>query len=183
MEDLVSYSLDVNRLVRSDTSEKKLFNLGVSAIDYHQPIRPPTSIELIFLWLDGLSPLVGPPTDLNRTESESHSDNCDISREGNEVSWTEEMPPSDPNRIKSESHGDICSKNHRDIIDGVGVQQFLSDNSKGPIDNCDMGRVEDEVTWIEEMPPTKPNCTKSKSHDNNCNSNCNGDIVGGEEQG
>ncbi len=87
-----------------------------------------------------MSPLVGPPTDPNHTESESNSDNCDIGKEGNEVSWIEEMPPSDPNRTKSESHSDICSKNHRNISDGVGVQQLLSDDSKDHIDNCDLDR-------------------------------------------
>ncbi len=56
------------------------------------------------------------------------------------------MPPSDPDRTESESHGDICSKNHHDISDGVGVQQLLSNDLKGPIDNCDIGRVRDEVT-------------------------------------
>ncbi len=86
MKDLVSYSLDVNIPVRSNAPERRLFDLAVSAIDYHRPIRPPAPTELIFLWLDGLSPLIGPPTNLNRTESESHSDNCDMGRDGNEVS-------------------------------------------------------------------------------------------------
>ncbi len=85
MKDLVSYSLDVNIPVRSDAPERRLFDLVVSAIDYHWPIRPPTPTESIFLWLDRFSPLVGPPTDPNRPESESHSDNCDMGREGNEV--------------------------------------------------------------------------------------------------
>ncbi len=107
--------------MQSDAPERSLFDLAVLAIDYHWPIQPPTPTKLIFLWLDGLSPLVGLPTNPNRTESESHSDNCNMGGEGNEVSWTEEMPPSDPNRIESESYGDICSKNHRDISDRVGV--------------------------------------------------------------
>ncbi len=127
--------------------------------------------------------LVGPPTDPNRTKNESHSDNCDIDREGNEVSWTEEMPLSDPDRTESESHDDICSKNHRDISDGVGVQQLLSDNSKGLIDNCDIGRVGDEVTWTKEMPPIDLDHTESESHGDNCDSNRDSDIVGGEERG
>ncbi len=38
MKDLVSYSLDVNIPVRSDTPERRLFDLAVSAIDYHRPI-------------------------------------------------------------------------------------------------------------------------------------------------
>ncbi len=96
--------------------------------------------------------------------------------------WTEEIPLIDPDCTESESHGDIYSKNHCNISDGVGIRQLLSNDSKDPIDNCDIGRVGDEVTWIEEISPTDPNCTKSKSHSNNCDSNRNGDRVGGEEQ-
>ncbi len=86
IKDLVSYSLDVNIAMRSNATERRLFDLAISAIDYHWPIRPPTPTESIFLWLDGLSPLVGPTTDPNRIESESHSDNCDMGKESNEVS-------------------------------------------------------------------------------------------------
>ncbi len=181
MKDMVSYSLHVNILVRSYAPEKRLFDPLVLAIYYHRPIRPPTPTKSIFLWLDGLSPLVGPPTNPNLTKSESHSDNCDMGREGNEVSWTEEMPPRDPDCTESESHGDICSKNHRNISNGVGVQQLWSNNSKCPIGNCDIGRVGDEMTWIKEMPPTDSDRTKSESHGDNCDSNRDGDIVGGEE--
>ncbi len=183
MKDLVSYLLDVNIPVQSDAPERKLFNLAVLAINYHSPIRTPIPTKSIFLWLNGLSPLVGPLTDPNYIKSKSHNDNCDIGREGNEVSWTEEMPPTDPNRTKRKSHSDICSKNHCDISDRVGVQQLLSDDSKGPITNYDISRVGNEATWIEEMPPTNPNCTESKSHGDNCDSNCDGDIIGGEERG
>ncbi len=63
------------------------------------------------------------------------------------------------------------------------VQQLLSDDSKDPIDNCDIGRVGDEVTWTEEMSPTDPDRTESESHGNNCDSNRDGDIVGDEERG
>ncbi len=38
MKDLVSYSLDVNIPVQSDVPERRLFDLAVSAIDYHRPI-------------------------------------------------------------------------------------------------------------------------------------------------
>ena len=65
----------------------------------------------------------------------------------------------------------------------MGVQELLSDDSKGLIDNCDIGRV-DKVTWIEEMLSTNPNRTKSESHGKNCDkSSCDGDEVSGEEQG
>ncbi len=97
--------------------------------------------------------------------------------------WIEEIPPTDPNCIESKSHGDICSKNYRDISDGVGVQQFWSDDSKGPIDNFDIGRVDDEMTWTEEIPPTNSDRTKNKSHGDNCDSNRNGNKVDGEKRG
>ncbi len=92
------------------------------------------------------------------------------------------MPPTNLNRTESESYSDICSKNHRDISDGVSIQQLLLDNSKSPIDNCDIGRVGDEMTWTEKMPSTNPNHTKSKSHGDNCNNNRDGNRVGSEEQ-
>ncbi len=92
MKDLVSYSLDVNIPVQSDAPERRLFDLAVLAIDYYRHIQPPTLTELICLWLNRLSPLVGPPTDPNRTKSESHSDNYEWCGEGNEVFWTEEKP-------------------------------------------------------------------------------------------
>ncbi len=98
------------------------------------------------------------------------------------MSWTEEMPPTDLDRTESKVHGDICSKNHCNISDGVGVQQLLLDDSKGPIDNFDISRVGDEVTWTEEMLPTDPNRTKSKNPGDNCNSNRDGDRVGDEER-
>ncbi len=93
------------------------------------------------------------------------------------------MPPTDPDRTESESHDDICSKNYCDISDRVGVQEPMSDNLKGPIDNSDIGRVGDEVTWTEEMPPTDPDHTESKSLGDNCDSNHDGNRVGSGEQG
>ncbi len=92
------------------------------------------------------------------------------------------MPPTDPNRTESESHGDICKKNYRNISDRVGVQELLSDDSKSLINNCDIGKVGDEMTWTEEMPSTDPNHIKSESHGDYCNSNCDGDRVGGEKR-
>ncbi len=127
--------------------------------------------------------LVGPPTNLNRTKSESHSDNCGIDKESNKVSWIEKIPPTNPNRTKNKSHDDIYSKNYRNISDRVGVQQLLSDDSKGSIDNCNIGRVGDEVTWTKKMPPTDLDCTESESHGDNCDNNRDSDRVGGEEQG
>ena len=105
-----------------------------------------------------------------------------MSKDNNEVSWTKEIPPTDPDLTKSESHNDICSKNHRNTSDGMGVWKLLSDNSKSPIDNYDIGKV-DKVTWTEEMPPTNLDCIKSKSYANNYDKNShNNNKVGGEER-
>ena len=76
MKDLVCCSLDVNIPVQSDAAERRLFDRVVEAIDYYYPVRPSTPTESVFLWLAQLSPLVGPSTDPNRTESKSLSDNC-----------------------------------------------------------------------------------------------------------
>ncbi len=59
----------------------------------------------------------------------------------------------------------------------------MSDDLKSPINNCDIGRVGDEVTWTEEMPPIDPNCTESFSHGDDCDSNRDSDRVGSEETG
>lgn len=93
------------------------------------------------------------------------------------------MSPTDSDCNKSKIHGDICSKNHCNIIDGVSVQELLSDNSRRHIDNSDIGRGGDEVIWIEKMPSTDPDRVKCKSHGNNCNSNRDGDRVSVEERG
>ena len=129
-----------------------------------------------------MSPLVDLPTNPNRTKNKSHSNNYDIDKEDNEVSWTEKMPSTNPNCTKSKSHSDICSKNHYNISDEVDIQELLSDNSKGPINNCDIGRIGDEMIWTKKMPSTDPNCTESKSHSDNCDSNHNGNRIGSEEQ-
>ncbi len=107
--------------MESNAPEKKQFNPIVLAINNYWPILPLKPSESIFLLLDKLSLLISPPPNLNRTKSESHGDNCNMGRKGNELSWIEEIPPSNPNRIESESYGNICSKNHRNISDGVGV--------------------------------------------------------------
>ena len=86
IKNLVSYSLDVNIPVQSNASEKQLFDLAVSAIDYYWPIRLPILTKLIFLELEGLSLLVSLSTKLNYTKSKSHSDNCNMGRESNKVS-------------------------------------------------------------------------------------------------
>lgn len=57
------------------------------------------------------------------------------------------------------------------------VKQLWSDNSKSLIHNYDIGRVVDEVTWIEKILSTYLNCFESKNHDDNYNKNCNGNRV------
>lgn len=139
---MVSYSLDVNILVRRDATKRKLFNLPVSAIDYYRLIQPPTPTKSIFLKLNRLSLLIGLPTNPNCTKDKSHSHNCDMGRVGN----AKEMPPTDLNRTESKSYDNICSKNHYNKSDGIGVQELLLDNSKGYINNYDIGKVGDKVT-------------------------------------
>ncbi len=103
-----------------------------------------------------------------------------MGKKDHEVFWTKKMPPTDLNHTESENHVDICSKNYHNISDGVDTQQLLSDNLKDPIDNYDIGKVDDKVPWTEEISPTNPNCTKSKRHDDNCNSNYDSNRVGNE---
>lgn len=93
------------------------------------------------------------------------------------------MPPINSNCIQSKSHVEICTKNYHGISHGVSVQELLSNNSKLFIDNCDIARVDDEVTWIEEMPPTRCNCIENKSYSSNYNkSSHNDDRMNSEEQ-
>ena len=121
MKDLVSYSLEVNILMQSNISKKKLFDLVILAIDYYWPIQPSIPTKSIFFWLDRLNLFVGLPTNLNRIKSESHNNNCDMGREDNKMFWTKEMPPTNPNCTESKSHGNICSKNHHNISNKVGI--------------------------------------------------------------
>lgn len=148
---MISYSLDVNILVRNNAPKKRLFDPTISAIEHYQPIQRLIPIELRFFWLNGLSPLVSPSIDLNYTKSESYSDYCNMHREDNEVFWIEQMPLTNPNYTKINSYNDICSKNHPNISDRIGIYQLLLNNSKSPINNCNTGKVDDEVTLIEKM--------------------------------
>lgn len=91
------------------------------------------------------------------------------------------MPATNLNCTENKSHGDFCSKNYYNISNGVGIQQFLLDDSKHPINNYDIGRVGDEMTLTKEMPSIDFNCTKSKSHGDNYDSNYNGNRVGNKK--
>ena len=76
MKDLVCCLLDGNIPVQNDAAKRRLFDRAFEAIDYYWLVRPPAPTESVFLWLAQLSPLVGPATYPDRTESESLSDNC-----------------------------------------------------------------------------------------------------------
>lgn len=82
MKDIVAFLLDLDvniYVLMSNTAEKRLFNYIVRAIECYLPVKLLKYIKFIFFWLMGLSPLVEPPTNLNRTKSKSHSKNGNIS--------------------------------------------------------------------------------------------------------
>ena len=101
---------------------------------------------MIFLWFDGLTPLVGLSINLNYTKNESYSDNCNIGKESNEISWIEKIPLINPNCTERKSYNDICSKKPHDINNGVGIQKLLLENLKNLINNYNIGRVGNERT-------------------------------------
>ena len=135
---MVNYSLDDNIPLQSDTTKNQLFDLTISAIDYYWLIEPPTTIELIFFWLNKLSPPFSLLTDLNHTKNKNYSNNYNINKEDNEMTAT------DLKCIKSKSPSDIC-KSYCNISDGISIQKFWSDNWKSYIDNFIIGRESDEL--------------------------------------
>ena len=120
MKDLVGSLLNVNvYILKSDTTERSLFDCDAGAMKYYWPIRPPTYVEFIFFWLVGLSLLVGSTIDPHCTKSEYHSQNGDLSNRveivnkvDDEVLWADRLPSTnidpftDLNRIKNESQND-----------------------------------------------------------------------------
>lgn len=79
MKNLVYYLLDQNMYIRrSNTAERSQFYYVIETIKYYWPVRPPTLMKFIFYWLTGLSPLIEPPTDLDRTKSKYYSENNKI---------------------------------------------------------------------------------------------------------
>lgn len=80
MKDLVGFLLNVNVYVWiSNTAKRRLFNCAAGVIEYYLSIWPLRYIEFLFFWFSRLGLLIGPPTDLNRTKSKSHSKNDNIS--------------------------------------------------------------------------------------------------------
>lgn len=57
--------------------------------------------------------------------------NFDISKVGNEITWTERMPSTNPDRIESRSHGNNYNKSYRDG-DRVNLEKQGSDNLESP---------------------------------------------------
>ena len=70
-------------------------------MNYYRPIRPPTLTKSIFLWLNGLSLLVGLPINHKCTKSENHSDNSNMGRKNNELSWIKEIPLTNPIALRT----------------------------------------------------------------------------------
>lgn len=103
-----------------------------------------------------MSLYVGLPTNPNQTKSESHSDSYNIGKEDNKMFWIKKTSPTDPNYTKSKSQSDICSKKCRNISNEIDIQEFLSDNLKDLIDNCDIGKVGNEMTWTKKNATSRP---------------------------
>ena len=61
--------------MQSNVVEKKVFHCAFETNNYYWLIQTFMPIELVFLLLAQLSPLIGPPTDLNCTKSKNLSDN------------------------------------------------------------------------------------------------------------
>lgn len=115
-----------------------------------------------------------PPTDSDRTRSKGYSDicdksncnlsdklgdeklrinnsksltnDCDINRVGDEISWIEEILLINLDYTKNKSHGDLCNKSNYDISDRISGEEFGSNDSKDLIDNCDIGKVGNEMS-------------------------------------
>lgn len=95
-----SLDLDVNiHILKSNITEKRLFNCVVSAIKCYSLVKLPKHAKSIFFWLARLSLLNGLPTNLNRTKIEVNSENGDISngvnigkKVNNKRPWADRLP-------------------------------------------------------------------------------------------
>lgn len=91
-----------------------------------------------------------------------------------EMFQTREIPLTNLDCIKSKNYSDICNKNNRNINDKEGDKKLELDNLKDLINNCNIKRVDDKVTWAKKISPSNLNYIKNKSHDDIYNkSNCN----------
>lgn len=122
MKNMVTSSLDLDvniHILKSNITEKRLFNCVVSAIKCYSLVKLPKHTKSIFFWLARLSLLNELPTNLNRTKIEVNSENGDISNRvdigkkvNNKRPWVDRLPltnigPStDFNRTKIESCND-----------------------------------------------------------------------------
>lgn len=123
MKDLVGSSLDINIYVEmSKMAEKRLFDCTIEAIEYYELVQSLTRIKFIFFQLTRLSPLIEPLIDLNRTKSQSYSENIGVSNEvdigngmdisneiNNKIPWIDRLPPTNPNKTESESCNNHCN--------------------------------------------------------------------------
>lgn len=169
MKNLISYSLDVNISVQSNIVKKKLLDFAVLVIDYYRLIETPTSTESIFLWLNRLSSLAGLSIDPNCTEIKSHNKNCNMDIANDEMFWTEKMSSINPNCTKSKSYDDIYNKSNYNINDKMSGKKPGSNDSKDFINIYNISKVGHELTYIEQMPSTNSNGSKSKDHGDICN--------------
>lgn len=90
---------------------------------------------------------------------------------GDEMSWMGKMTSIKPNCTKSKSHSNICNKSNCNMSDRVSGKKLGLDNSKYSIDDWNISKVSDEITWIKEILQTNSNCIKNKSHNDICNKN------------
>lgn len=90
-----------------------------------------------------------------------------MGKKDSKVSYIKEIIPTKLYFFKNKSHRNICTKNYYNISDQVSVLQLLLDNSKSFINNYDISKIGNKMTWIKKMLQINPNCTKNKSFNDN----------------
>lgn len=158
-------------------AKKRLFYCAVEAIKWHWPVRPLTSMELIFFLLAGLSLLVGLSMDPNCTKNERDSRNDDLNN-GMDIG----------NRVDMDNKVDISDGVDNKILktDGLPPTNLYRTESESCSDHCNMrDMVGKEISFTEEIQPKHSNSNRfrSKCHsDNTLDSNRNiGNGLGNKE--
>lgn len=155
-------------------AKKRLFYCAVEAIKWHWPVRPLTSMELIFFLLAGLSLLVGLSMDPNCTKNERDSRNDDLNN-GMDIG----------NRVDMDNKVDISDGVDNKILktDGLPPTNLYRTESESCSNMRDM--VGKEIFFTEEIQPKHSNSNRfrSKCHsDNTLDSNRNiGNGLGNKE--
>lgn len=72
------------------------------------------------------------------------------------------MLPTNINCTKDKSYNDIYDKCNCNISNKVIGEELDSNNVKDLINNYNIGKVDDKVTWMEEGAQINVNCIKSK---------------------